>query len=1205
MGQIRQVRVFVSSPRDVPEERERVDIAVGRLNTLFADRVKIETVRWETEFYSSHQHFQEKIPESSVCDLVIAIFWSVLGTPMPETFRMENGERYPSGSAYEVLTAIEARRKGDRPDVYVFRKTGAPANLQAAAKSQWDDLNAFFARWFQTPDGQYLRAYHRFETTDEFERLVERLLQKWTEENVPRDRSLIWPIETKGTPFRSLQPFDAKHSAIFFGRDRKVTRAVEQLQNVSLPRSNIRSRPTNVPFLLIVGESGAGKSSLMRAGVAPRLTAPGVTPRIDLWRIAVARIGDDPNPYLTLAKALLVEDDKIGGFGSALPELGALERAPDLAALLALGGIVGPRKRAPAAAPILNALRQARDTERARRKTGLRLRANLLLLVDQLENIFAAELDEGARSAFARLLFALAATRRIWIIATLRSDILPRLITPGAFLALKDAGTVYDLAAPGESELTEIVQRSASASGLVYGLSPKGNESLDERILRDAEGKNTLPLLQFALDSVFQERQVVDGQTQLTYAAYEAIGGLDGAIDRSAELALSGLGPEEQDTLPRLLRALAVPIRDKESRSAGGELTAHTLPFDEAARDQATKRLVDALVSARIMVLAGAEGGDGGDGGAFVSIAHQRVFESWRRARSIIEDHQDFFRIRDDVGRQLEKWDGSGRRADFLLPHGVPVAEGRKILRDYGPELDPSMRDFIKASWWREQRRTVFLAGAAASFAVIAAGAFYYYLSAQKNFEVATETADNVVSSFSKGLADVKSVGVKTIDSVLIAVNKSFDKLWTMNPNDPLLRRSRADIMYQFATNYEKINSDQGLQAAEKQAQLSLTIRQDIVHYSTFDNTKEALRRQPSERWGELSQSFELLGDVLRKEKRLDDAKTMFSRSQNLLKLLLATDPNNPDWALGLSRAYTALGDTNAKQNKYPDAREYYTSLMQNDSQFFLRSADEPVWRREISWAFMKTADLILAESKASLAGLDAAQIRRARDDYGNALCLRRMLEEREGNENTKISRDVAVAHEHIAEADRLLSERPRQEEALIASLRIRRELVEDDLVNSDYAEDLATIYEKLGEFFTADTGAPYASRATELAAAFYQAAVNEWRRDLGLIGAGDQTKSRNPAQTKRSAKSDDPTRRDNTPDARFETAKAGAEKVLAAARAAGTYADPSGRWAATVIDEEEHRVAPPGILDPKACIAAVTEAARGAAQLSVAGVEP
>src|ERR1700754_332709 len=481
---IHTIRVFVSSPGDVPVERERVDRVATRLNELFKDRVRIETIRWEKDFYSSHQHFADKIPQATDADLVIAIFWSRLGTPLPVRFgRMDNGERYPSGTAYEVLTAIDARRKNDHPDVYVFRKDEAPADPSEDAKAQWKDLNSFFSRWFRAPDGQYLRAFHQFENVDEFERLIDRLLRRWIAERVPRDRSLIWPIEVKGSPFRALEPFDASHSAIYFGRDRKVTRAIEQLQSVARPQNAIRSAPRSVPFLLIVGESGAGKSSLMRAGVAPRSTAPGVAPAVGLWRTAIVRIGDDPDPFLSLAKALLVKNDEAGGFGSALPELADDGwTVESLCELLAQGGETGRRKRAPAGAPVLRALARIQAGEMARHQTRRRLRANLLLLVDQLENIFAASITDQQRAAFARLLFALCASRRVWAVATIRSDIYPRLITPGDFLALKDVGGVYDLAAPSESELTEIVHKSAAAAGLVYEPDQETGEPLDQRI---------------------------------------------------------------------------------------------------------------------------------------------------------------------------------------------------------------------------------------------------------------------------------------------------------------------------------------------------------------------------------------------------------------------------------------------------------------------------------------------------------------------------------------------------------------------------------------------------------------------------------------------------------------------------------------------------------------------------------------------------
>ena len=86
-------------------------------------------VRWEQKFYEARASFQAQIPEAANCDLVIGILWSRLGSELPpEMPPMPSGEPYPSGTAYEVLTAIEQSRVKGRPSVYLFRKT-APAVL--------------------------------------------------------------------------------------------------------------------------------------------------------------------------------------------------------------------------------------------------------------------------------------------------------------------------------------------------------------------------------------------------------------------------------------------------------------------------------------------------------------------------------------------------------------------------------------------------------------------------------------------------------------------------------------------------------------------------------------------------------------------------------------------------------------------------------------------------------------------------------------------------------------------------------------------------------------------------------------------------------------------------------------------------------------------------------------------------------------------
>ena len=106
------LRLFVSSPGDVPDERRRVDLVVERLNTEFEGRVRIESIRWETAYYSAHDSFQGQIPEAADCDVVIAVFRARLGTKLPAGFpAMPSGEPYPSGTAYEVLSAIDARKR--------------------------------------------------------------------------------------------------------------------------------------------------------------------------------------------------------------------------------------------------------------------------------------------------------------------------------------------------------------------------------------------------------------------------------------------------------------------------------------------------------------------------------------------------------------------------------------------------------------------------------------------------------------------------------------------------------------------------------------------------------------------------------------------------------------------------------------------------------------------------------------------------------------------------------------------------------------------------------------------------------------------------------------------------------------------------------------------------------------------------------------
>ena len=746
---MKSVRVFVSSPGDTHFERMRVERVVERLNGEFAGVTKLEAIRWESKYYQARATFQQQIPEAANCDLVIAILRHRLGTELPDDFpTMPNGEPYPSGTAYEILSAIEASKEKSVPDVYVFRYSEPPTvklddeTTNRLVSEQWDRLKTFFKTWFQTQDGKFKLAFHNFQSTDQFEVEIDKLLRAWLEDKILKGRSVLWPIDTKGSPFRGLASFGAKHAPVFFGRSRDITKAVDALKDAGT---------TGSPFLLVVGASGSGKSSLALAGLVPRLTAPGVVPSVDIWRVAPMRPGEHKDgPIAALATRLF---DKASDFEdecplAALPEMASSDYStPEaLAKLLAHADESCP-------SPIIKALDRVGEEEKEKSGYDRPVRVDLLILVDQLDELFAGEVSDAERARFAKLLAELVATGRVWVIATLRADLYERFLKQPELLALKSKGATYDLAPPGATEIDEIVRGPAMAAGLVYETDAKTGERLDDRLIGDVDRPDMLPLLQFTLNFLFEQRVTEGGETRLTLKAYDALGGLAGAIDKEAERAIAGLGKDEYERLPRLLRQLATPAHGEAGGTAG--LSIRAVPLADAAYDEASARLIKALVDARILLSSGSEKN------ATIRLAHQRVLENWGRAKEIVAANAEFYRIRDDVEALRRRWENSDKKRDLLIPKGVPLAEAESIAKRYPGELDPPALGFIAASGKRARLRQRLVGATAIVFAVLAVGATLAGIrawraeqTARRNFDIAKA----LVTDIARGLRNVEGM---------------------------------------------------------------------------------------------------------------------------------------------------------------------------------------------------------------------------------------------------------------------------------------------------------------------------------------------------------------------------------------------------------------------------------------------------------------
>ena len=718
------LRVFISSPGDVAQERAVARRVLGRVQGAYAGRLRLEPVLWEQQPLLASDTFQSQIQRPSSTDIVVGILWNRFGTPLPSVMRRADGTTYRSGTEYEIEDALTSARACGHPRVLIYRKTAVPdhwfasAGEAADAIGQREALDEFLDRLLRSDaDGSFAGAYHAFRSTADFEEVLELHIHRLVREILPDLATSDLPAAaswTFGSPFRGLKSFEFEHAPVFFGRTAATTAAVERL---------LRNARRGSAFLLLLGMSGGGKSSLAMAGVLPMLMQPAVAEGVDAWRWAVLRPGDGHGDLLiTLAMALLSP--------TALPAAGP---AVELAA---------------AARSDADALVRRVVAELDRPAAQGRV-VHLALVVDQLEEMFSDPLVQPAeRERFVRVLDRLARSGRVWLIATLRSDFYPRCTELPQLVALKDDAGQYDVLPPEPFEIAQMIHLPAATAGLRFEQAPPGGASLDE-MLRDAmvQRSAALPLLEFTLEELYQ-RRTADGL--LTNAAYESLGGLEGAIAHRAEHVYAEQPAEVRQALPSILDALVAVGEDDE---ATGRRRARLSLFER----EPARRLVQALIDARLLV-----GDLASDGESYVSVAHEALFRHWPRVVEWLAANRELLRIRARVATAAERWRREARRPEYLLASGKPMAEAA-VLVGSGMALEAGEREYVEASQRRARRARGLRRAAVAALALLSAAASLAAFLAVEQTRVARREA-TTASRTSEFLASLFAIADPTED---------------------------------------------------------------------------------------------------------------------------------------------------------------------------------------------------------------------------------------------------------------------------------------------------------------------------------------------------------------------------------------------------------------------------------------------------------
>jgi WD40 repeat protein/transcriptional regulator with XRE-family HTH domain len=435
-------------------------------------------------------------------------------------------------------------------------------------------------------------------------------------------------------PYRGLASFQPDDAAWFFGRGELVLHLVRLATGVGAP---------GLP-LAVVGPSGSGKSSLLRAGLVPRLRA-GSASRPGGRPVALITPGDAPLAALAVALAPLTPPGQAGPPGPALVAEALRDDPQRYAALIGRG------EDPPA------------------------------IIVDQFEETFTADTSEAERQGFVTALSALSGTTLV--VLGLRADFYGHALHyPELARSLQDRQIV--VGPMSANQLREAIVQPARKAGLDI------EDGLVELLLADmrppgmpgqgAAGHEAgaLPLLSHALLATWERSR---GAT-LTVADYQASGGIRDAIARTAEAAYGSLDDDGQQAARRLFLRL-VHVAD-DARETRARVPLADLPGDAAA----TAAVLERFVEQRLVTL----------DRDTAEITHEALLDAWPRLRGWIDADREDIRVRRFITTAAQAWAEAGRETAALLRGGqLALARDWAQVEANRALLSQLARDFIDA----------------------------------------------------------------------------------------------------------------------------------------------------------------------------------------------------------------------------------------------------------------------------------------------------------------------------------------------------------------------------------------------------------------------------------------------------------------------------------------------------------------------------
>jgi eukaryotic-like serine/threonine-protein kinase len=780
------------------------------------------------------------------------------------------------------------------------------------------------------------------------------------------------------SPYVGLSAFDGEHAGVFFGRSRVTAELLAAM------RQQIDNQRR---FVLIVGASGCGKTSLLNAGALPLLRQDG---------------GFDGLRALSIANCDLAgvdTEDVLTHLAAALATWTLGERpvfAPGPAADLAAAIRESP---ASITAAIDEAFRRHPSRELADQR-----HAHLLLTIDHAETLVATRARHPERhdaerdAAFSRALHHLCESPRVMVAMIVRGDFYLALVEAFPEIAERKLGEGhFDVLTPRPGEIAQIIRTPAALAGLTFEEDPQTAEHLDD-VLRDAANAHAdaLPLLQHTLQALY-ERRSDDGE--LRFEAYRGIGGLEGALAHRAEEVFATLPEAARRGLGPLFSQMVVMQQDNDSVSARR--------MAWSALDDDARALAEAFVRARLFVA------ELSDGLAGVRVAHEALLRQWPRARDWIQDNRRLLQAKARMRRAAARWIEDGRSADQLLNPGRPLQDALEAAKQLPDDLGPDEHAFLRASAKLERRKRRLRIAAISGLAIFAAVSALLALlatqardEAERRREEALQLADFMLVDLADKLRPLGNL--KLLDSISAKALAQLERQpKAQTRTEDLINRSRA-LRTAGEVMTEQAKLDEAKSAFERATVAA----------------RAAVERAPtsSEAIAELGIATYWLGYHHYRQGQLDEARTHWGTYLQTSERLVRLEPNNPDWRIELSYALNNLGAVARDQGHIGEALAHFKRSAKLKAGVLSTRADDDNLRYDLvdtlSWISSGDAsEGRLSEAAAGYAE-QIAMLRRLVEKNPDALVWKRRLAT-----SLLSGGQLAVARGRMDEAQALIAE--------------------------------------------------------------------------------------------------------------------------------------------------------------------------------------